>query len=84
MSSQSIERRVHVLTKRMQEAAEKEEFELAARLRNELEALTAPAVRKPKPGEMGLGTHVPVSEPPKGWKRPKKPDPLTRHVKRGR
>ena len=84
MSSQSIERKVQELTKRMQEAAEKEEFELAARLRNELEALTGPAVRKPKPGEMGLGTHVPVSEPPKGWKRPKKPDPLTKHVKRGR
>lgn len=84
MSSQSIERKVHDLTRRMLEAAENEEFELAARLRNELEALTGPAVRKPEPGEMGLGTHVPVSEPPKGWKRPKKPDPLTRHVKRGR
>ena len=84
MSSQSIERKVRDLTKRMQEAAENEEFELAARLRDELEALTGPAVRKPKPGEMGLGTHVPVGEPPKGWKRPKKPDPLTRHVKRGR
>lgn len=84
MSSQSIERKVQELAKRMQEAAENEEFELAARLRNELEALTGPAVRKPKPGEMGLGTHVPVGEPPKGWKRPKKPDPLTRHVKRGR
>ena len=84
MSSQSIERKVQELTKRMQEAAETEDFELAAELRNELEALTGPAVRKPKPGEMGLGTHVPVSEPPKGWKPPKKPDPLTRHVKRGR
>jgi hypothetical protein len=33
---------------------------------------------------MGLGTHVPVSAPPKGWKPPRKPDPMTRHVKRGR
>ena len=84
MSSQSIERKVNELTRRMQEAAEKEDFELAARLRNELEALTGPAVRKPSPGEMGLGTHVPVSAPPKGWKRPKKPDPMTTNVKRGR
>jgi hypothetical protein len=33
---------------------------------------------------MGLGTHVPVAEPPKGWKPPKKPDPMTTNVKRGR
>jgi len=84
MSSQSIERKVNDLTHRMQEAAEKEDFELAAKLRNELEALTGPAIRKPPPGEMGLGTNVPVSEPPKGWRKPKKPDPLTRYVKRGR
>ena len=84
MSSQSIERKVNDLTRRMQEAAEKEDFELAARLRNEIEELKGPAVRKPPPGQMGLGTNVPVSEPPKGWKKPRKPDPFTRHVKRGR
>ena len=84
MSSQSIERKINDLTRRMQEAAEKEDFELAARLRNEIEDLKGPVVRQPPPGQMGLGTNVPVSEPPKGWKKPKKPDPLTRHVKRGR
>jgi hypothetical protein len=84
MSSQSIERKVNDLTRRMQEAAEKEDFELAARLRNEIEDLKGPVVRQPPPGQMGLGTNVPVAEPPKGWKKPKKPDPLTRHVKRGR
>jgi hypothetical protein len=26
---------------------------------------------------MGLGTNVPVVEPPKNWKRPKKPDLMT-------
>jgi hypothetical protein len=84
MSSQSIERKVQDLTRRMQEAAEKEDFELAAKLRNEIEDLKGPTVRQPPPGQMGLGTHVPVSEPPKGWKRPKKPDPLVTHVKRGK
>jgi hypothetical protein len=84
MSSQSIERKVNDLTRRMQEAALAEDFELAARLRNEIEGLKSANVRKPPPGQMGLGTHVPVAEPPKGWKPPKKPDPMTTNVKRGR
>lgn len=84
MSSQSIERRINHLTRRMHEAAIAENFELAARLRNEIEELRGPQVRQPPPGQMGLGTNVPVSEPPKGWKRPRKPDPMTSHVKRGR
>ena len=84
MSSQSIERRIADLSSRMQQAAAQEDFELAARLRNEIENLKGPSVRKPPPGQMGLGTHVPVSAPPKGWKRPKKPDPMTTNVKRGR
>lgn len=84
MSSQSIERKVADLTRQMQEAAEAEDFELAARLRNEIEALKGPGVRQPPPGQMGLGTHVPVTAPPKGWKRPRKPDPMTTNVKKGR
>jgi hypothetical protein len=84
MSSQSIQRKVEDLTRQMAEAAAAEDFELAAQLRNELDALKGSGIRKPPPGEMGLGTHVPVAEPPKGWKRPKKPDPMTSHVKRGR
>lgn len=84
MSSQSIERKLAELARQMQEAAESEDFERAARLRNEIEDLKGPAVRKPPPGQMGLGTHVPVSAPPKGWKRPRKPDPMTTNVKRGR
>lgn len=74
MSSQSIERKIAELTRQMQDAAGKDDFETAARLRNEIEALKGPAVRKPPPGAMGLGTHLPVAEPPKGWKKPKKPD----------
>ncbi len=80
MSSQSIQRKVEELTAQMLKAAEAEDFETAARLRNEIEALKGSMVRKPPPGQMGLGTHIPVTEPPKGWKRPKKPDPMTSHV----
>lgn len=84
MSSQSIERKVNDLTRQMHEAAQREDFELAARLRNEIEELKGPTVRQPPPGQMGLGTHVPVAAPPRGWKRPKKPNPMTTNVKRGR
>ena len=77
MSSQSIQKRLQDLTRQMGEAAQHEDFETAARLRNEIEALRGPAPRKPPPGQMGLGTNIPVAEPPKGWKRPKKPDPMT-------
>lgn len=84
MSSQSIERRVAELTERMLKAAAEEDFEAAARLRNEIEEMRAPAVRRPPPGQMGLGTHIPVAAPPKGWKRPRKPDPMTSNTRRGR
>jgi hypothetical protein len=84
MSSQSIQRKVEELTRQMAEAAAAEDFERAASLRNELDALRGAGIRKPPPGEMGLGTHIPVSAPPKGWKRPKKPDPMTSRVKHGR
>jgi hypothetical protein len=84
MSSQSIERKLADLTRRMQEAAAVEDFELAASLRNEIEGLRGPTVRQPPPGQMGLGTHVPVAQPPRGWKRPRKQDPMTTNVKRGR
>lgn len=86
MSMAAIERKIAVLTAEMRTAAAAEDFETAARLRNEIEGLKgqaggAPLVRKPPPGEMGLGTHVPVAERPKGWRPPKKPDPMTRHVR---
>lgn len=83
MSSQSIERKIAELTAQMLKAAEAEDFETAARLRNEIEGIRNPAVRQPPPGQMGLGTHIPVAAPPKGWKRPRKPDPMTTN-RRGR
>ena len=87
MSLAAIERKIAALTAEMQKAAAAEDFETAARLRNEIAALKgegeagSPLVRKPPPGEMGLGTHVPVAAPPKQWRRPRKPDPMTKNVK---
>jgi hypothetical protein len=81
MSSQSIQRKIEALTAQMLKAAEAEDFEAAARLRNEIEQLRGPTVRKPPPGQMGLGTNIPVAAPPKGWIRPKKPDLMTTNVK---
>ena len=94
MSLSAIHRKIVLLERQMAEAAAAEDFETAARLRNEITELrgqdpdqaSAPIARKPPPGQMGLGTQVPVAAPPKGWRRPKKPDPLTSNVKprRGR
>ena len=68
----------------MAKAAAAEDFERAARLRNEIDGLKGQTVRQPPPGQMGLGTHIPVAAPPSGWKRPKKPDPMTTNVKKGK
>jgi hypothetical protein len=98
MSLSSINRRIEELTRQMAEAVDAEDFERAARLRDELSVLkgeatagnatgrnASPLVRQPPPGQMGLGTNVPVAAPPKGWTRPRKPDPMTRgHKGRGR
>ena len=71
MSLAAIERKIAALTAEMHKAAAAEDFEAAARLRNEIAALKgegdtgSPLVRKPPPGEMGLGTHVPVAARPK-------------------
>lgn len=86
MSMAAIERKITALTAEMQKAAAAEDFETAARLRNEIAALKgeaggAPLVRQPPPGEMGLGTHIPVTDRPKGWRPPKKPDPMTRSTR---
>jgi hypothetical protein len=78
MSLAAIDRKIIALEGEMLAAVTREDFETAARLRDEIEALKGgSAVRKPPPGEMGLGTGIPVVEPPKGWKRPKKPDLMT-------
>ncbi len=84
MSLSAIERKIAELTTAMQAAVGREAYEEAARLRDAIAELKgqgptagAPEVRQPPPGQMGLGTNVPVVAPPKGWTPPKKPDLLT-------
>ena len=78
MSLAAIERKIIALEGEMLAAVTREDFETAARLRDEIAALKGEVgVRKPPPGGMGLGTQVPVVKPPKGWKPPKKPDLMT-------
>jgi hypothetical protein len=65
------------LLARMEKAVDDQDFELAARLRDEIAALPGSKLRRQVPGKMGLGTDQSVYTPPKGWKRPAKPDPMT-------
>jgi len=92
MSSRSIHERLVALNKQMAEAAEAMDFEKATALRNEIARIKGEAplqegdpdtvtVGQPPPGAMGLGTQVPVRQPPKGWVKPKKPDFMTKNVK---
>ena len=82
MSLAAIERKIAELTAQMARAAAAEDFEKAAALRNEIESLTGGGlIRKPPPGEMGLGTNIPVAAPPKNWRPPKRPDPMTTNFK---
>jgi ATP-dependent Clp protease ATP-binding subunit ClpA len=78
MSLAAFERKIIQLEAEMAAAVEREDYETAARLRDEIASLKGGgAVRKPPPGEMGLGTNVPVVKPPTGWVKPKKPDLMT-------
>ncbi len=92
MSSRSINEKLVALGKEMAAAADAMDFEEATLLRNEIarikgEAPVGPGdadtvtVSQPPPGAMGLGTQVPVRQPPKGWVKPKKPDLMTKNVK---
>jgi hypothetical protein len=78
------------LRRRMDQAAADMDFELAARLRDELSLLRGapdPAagaaltqgsnLRRQQPGAMGIGTSDQRLKPPPGWRPPKKPDPMT-------
>lgn len=93
MSARSAHQRLLELQDKMRLAAEAMDFEAAAALRNEIARLKGEApvaededgvvvsVGQPPPGAMGLGTQVPVRQPPKGWVKPKKPDPMTKGAK---
>lgn len=92
MSSRTNHERLVALQKQMAAAADAMDFEKATALRNEIARLRGEAsvqrgdpdtvtVGQPPPGAMGLGTQVPVRQPPKGWVKPKKPDLMTKNVK---
>lgn len=79
----------------MAAAAAAEDFELARRYRDRIALIrggasleeaaaadTSGLVRQ-QPGAMGLGTSQQKLTPPKGWKPPKKPDPMTKGRGRG-
>lgn len=68
------------LEAQMHAAAAAGDFERAARLRDDLRALDADPseIHAQVPGAMGIGTQHPRPLPPPGWKRPRKPDPMTR------
>jgi hypothetical protein len=94
MSARTNHERLTSLTKQMQAAAEAMDFEEATRLRNEIGRLKGEGpvgegdpdtvtVGQPPPGAMGLGTQVPVRQPPKGWVKPKKPNLMTNVKPRG-
>lgn len=98
MSSRSNHQRLVALESQMEQAAADFDFELAARLRDEIARLRGEdgtasiildeagkpitvTVGQAPPGQIGLGSNAPLRQPPRGWVKPKKPDPMTRIVK---
>lgn len=76
------------LTAEMAAAAEAQDFERAAALRNEIAVRRQAAdgdaadadfagLKRQQPGAMGIGSERPKRDAPVGWKPPKKPDPMT-------
>ncbi len=76
---------LEALERRMAEAVQAEDFEAAARLRDQIAAAKGGSAEslfhRQTPGRMGLGADQQVYAPPKGWKPPKKPDPMTSNTK---
>ncbi len=73
---------------RMDVAAAAMDFEEAGRLRDQISVLRGRAdddateidtsgLERQRPGAMGLGTSDQRMTPPRGWKPPAKPDPMT-------
>jgi len=71
------------LRHRMAAAAAAQDYEEARRLRDQLAALETDGLRVQQPGAMGLGTSQQRMEPPQGWAKPAKPDPMTKGRGRG-
>ena len=84
------------LKEQLEEAVAAQDFEVATKLRAEIESIQHSALvrnveeppqasylRRQVPGKMGLGTDQPVPKRPEGWVAPKKPDPMTANHSRG-
>lgn len=79
---------IEALRQQMEAAAAAMDFKTASRLRDRINLLRGGAAEeaaqaadtagltRQQPGAMGLGTSRQRVEPPKGWKPPKKPDPM--------
>ena len=73
----------------MEAAAEAQDYELARTLRDRISLIRGGAsaeeaaaadtsgINRQRPGAMGLGTSQQRLTPPKGWKPPAKPHPMT-------
>ena len=90
MSLSAIHRKIVLLEAEMASAVAAEDFERAAKLRDQIADLRGEGgpslVRKPPDDQIGMGTGMPVVERPRNWRPPKKPSPMTTNVKprRGR
>ena len=85
---------IATLHARMEAAAAALDFEEARRLRDQLSLLRGGAsaeeaaaadttdLTRQQPGAMGLGSSRQRMTPAPGWKKPDKPDPMTRHTGR--
>ena len=78
---------IEELRHRMEDAAERLDFEEARVLRDQINLLRGGAedmavdtsgLTRQQPGAMGLGTSQSRPERPEGWVPPKKPDPMTK------
>lgn len=80
------------LERQMREAAQREDFEAAAAIRNRLamarngvEAASGAdfaGLKRQQPGAMGIGTQHPAPSRPEGWTKPRKPSPMTTNTGR--
>ena len=82
---------ISALREEMDAAAAALDFEAARVLRDRIALLRAGAddpaadtsgLARQQPGAMGLGTSQQRVEPPAGWVKPPRPDPLTRNTGR--
>jgi hypothetical protein len=83
---------IEIIRLRMEAAAQALDFEEAKRLRDQLNLMRGGAtlaeaaasdtsdLTRQRPGKMGLGTSQQRMTPPKGWKPPPKPDPMTKGI----